>query len=271
MDASTDEFHLVRGSKISSLASKVQELASDDVVFVGRARLLATAGSMPPITAILREIDNTVLDRKLSFQVGDVSFAVIAAGRRLQGFVELPEGTKDADKFLNQVLSEEDPDVMNAATNMIMQYRTAEAKVTVQSEPARRLGKGSDAGMSVNGLVRVWNVDMDAKSAPPVERFLAQSVEHLVSSLYVVNGQAVEMSDNAVLLQSVWENQVPAFLEKYKKTNPHPGAPALMCFEHPQDETGALALAISGEEIAIMSYKPETIGQLLEYWQSVTS
>ncbi|MEJ8561777.1 hypothetical protein QTO30_11470 [Yoonia sp. GPGPB17] len=66
-------------SEPNALAQKLAMLTSGDTLDQSGARLVSVDGDPVPITAILREVDDTVLERFLAFSCGDTTIEVVAA------------------------------------------------------------------------------------------------------------------------------------------------------------------------------------------------
>ena len=92
----------------SALVTKLMALAESDTAFVGRARVISLAGVPAPLAAMIAEIDDTVLERTLAFDIDGVVLRMSVAGRRLRGVIDIAGVPQSAKTLTGKVLSQDD-------------------------------------------------------------------------------------------------------------------------------------------------------------------
>lgn len=256
-------------SEMTALANKLAALISDDEVFIAGARVISQGGAPPALAAILAEIDNTVLERTLVFGIDDVSVSMVVAGRRLRGIVDVSGNLPEAGNVVGQPLSREEPETLQAAGDLMALLCVAAARVTVRSLPPRPLGSSADAGISAAGLADLWQVDIDAKPAPPMERFLAANASSMTAYFHISGRDAPQMSGDATALQAIWDDQAEAFRKRHKALYPKQDGPMMVGLDGALASGEAVAMAIIGDDISVFSYQPDRIGAITTTWYAV--
>ncbi len=254
---------------MTALANKLSALIAEDEVFVAGARVISQGGAPPALAAIINEIDDTVLERTLVFGIDDVNVSMVVAGRRLRGIVDVSGNLPEAANVVGQVLSREDPATMQAAGDLITLLCVAAARVTVRSLPPRPLGSGGQAGISAAGLAELWRIDVDAKPAPPMVRFLAANAASMTAHLYVTDNTVTEISGDVSALQTIWDDQATSFRKRHKALYARQDGPLLICLDGALSNGRAVALAIAGNEVCIFAYKADRIGAITTSWYAV--
>ncbi|WP_342077737.1 hypothetical protein [Yoonia sp. SS1-5] len=255
----------------TSLSTKLAALVAADAVFVdGGARVISSGGAPLPMSAILREVDNTVLERTLTFTMGDVTVSLVAAGRRFRGITAITGDVPDKDDVVGQFLSAEDPDTINTVGAALTAISTAAAKITVLAAPVKSSSPSADTGVPATALAVTWGVDLDAAPPPPVERFLAANAGVMGGLLYLVDDKLVEAEGDSEVLQAIWDEQIVAFRTAHAKVRPDQDGPVLICLENALAGEGAVALVSAKNETGLFSYDTAAIGTLLASWAAIT-
>lgn len=257
---------------LTALATKLAALISEDDVFTAEgARVISHGDDPPAMVSFLREIDDTVLERTLVFGLGDVTVSVSAAGRRLRGIVAIDGDMPGKEKIIGQTFNQEAPDLLKAAGAMLNHFCGNAKKVTVRSQPPQPLGNSSEKGLSVQALADVWKVKLDARAAPPMERFVTSIAEKTQSYLYLSGNSVVGTAGNTALLQPIWDDQIAVFRKRHKAAQSKLEGPMLVCIEGALGGKTSVALASFGNESCLFTYKPDDFPDLLASWVSVTS
>ena len=92
----------------SLLVTRLMALAADDSVFIGGARVLSRAGLPAPLTAMIMEIDSTVLERTLVVDIDGIVLRMAVAGRRLRGVIDIAGIPPSAKALTGRVLAQDD-------------------------------------------------------------------------------------------------------------------------------------------------------------------
>lgn len=256
-------------SESNALADKLAVLASRETFDATGARTICDGGHPDPIAAILREVDDTVLERCLSFDYGSGTITIVAAGRRLRGILSVTPN-QDAD-IIGQILSREEPDGVQDAFDLLKSLCGAAEHMTVRSLPPEPFGKGGERGISANGLAELWGVTMDTTPKPPLEHFLGANADAFSSLLHVRKGKVISTAGDFAALQTIWSTQVDAFREAHKKTMRGEEGAQLICLDSAFDDGSSAAMVLYEDEIALVAYRAERFGQMQSSWQRVFS
>ena len=254
-------------SEQNTILVKLASLASRDDVFKNGRRVIG--GELDPMIAILREIDDTVLERTLVFEIGDARVSAVVAGRRLRGIVEIDGDVPDADAILNEVLSLESPDTIAAVGKMLSGLATGDARLTVASLPVRPIGSSADAGVTINVLARSWGVDLDARPASALSRFLTANAVSITASLHMTGDQDPRITGDASVLEAIMDVQVTPFRKRHRSILGKTDGPMLICLDGAV-EGQPLALAIADGEQCLISYDSDALAGLLRSWNAIT-
>ena len=257
---------------LTAISNKIAALLAEDTVFAdGGARVLNHDGSPTPLTAILNEIDNTVLERTLIFELAGVSIAAVVAGRRFRGIVEINGDAPGADAIVGQAISTEDPDTLQAVGALLTGLSEVAGTVTVRHEPVRPIGGSGDAGVSANRLADLWVTDADAGPAPPIERFLSANSSRITGSVYVSDGAVIKSEGESAPLETIWDEQIPEFRARQAKLKSAQDGPMLTCLEGAIGGGAGAALAVFDEEACLFSFESEAIPNIITSWIGITA
>jgi hypothetical protein len=120
--------------------------------------------------AILEEIDETILARRLAFRRDDgATLALEVANRRLLGLVELPGDISPEDGArLLAPLPADDEDALHAVAEALRGFAAARGTLAVTATPlGRPVGPGT-GGRSAAAVARAIGLDLYDRPAPPV-------------------------------------------------------------------------------------------------------
>lgn len=255
---------------LDTLARKLAALAKTDDVFEAGARTISVDGTPDPLTAILNEIDDTVLERTLEFKAGETTFALNVSGRRLRGVVFVQPAEKDTASVAGKVLMRDEPQVAQATLALLDSLCASAARVTVISKPPAPFGKGGDRGISAEGLSDLWQAQKPDVLQSPIPRFLTANAGGILAALHLNAGEVIATTGDVAALSTIWDTQVKAFRKMQRKHLSSTEGPQLFCFEGALGNGTAAALALAGDDIALVSYLPDDTGKLLSTWRAVT-
>ena len=257
-------------SELTALAQKLAVLSSREAVDPSGTRVISEGGSPAPLSAMLSEIDDTVLERCLAFACGGNSIRIIAAGRRMRGILDISPAS-DAD-VIGQVLSREEPELVQAAHDLLQDLCGNADQMTVRSLPPEPFGKGGERGISAIGLADLWNVALagvESEPKPPMEQFLSVNAPAFSSLLHVCKGEIIATTGDVTALQKIWATQVDAFREAHKKTARGEEGAQLICLDSAFEDGNSAALAVYEDHIALMAYEAERFGAMQASWQRI--
>jgi len=257
-------------SDIDALVATLSTLAGKDgESFAHGARVLSQGGTPEPVAAILNAVDDTVLERLLRLDVDGQQIDLIAAGRRLRGIHAAAGADAATQALFGKVLSREEPDVVTAIGEFLTAQCATAQRVSLQSLPPKPFGNGGERGISAAGLAQLWEVGLTAEALPPMRRFLAANANALTATMHVKDGEMQGLSGDYKTLQTIWNQQVIAFREAHAKFQANADEPALICLEGAIESGDAIALAIEGDDVALISCGPEAMGALLSSWRMI--
>ncbi|PJI86232.1 hypothetical protein BC777_2600 [Yoonia maricola] len=254
-------------SEQTALAQKIAMLTAPDSIDQTGARLISVGRDPEPLTAILREVDDTVLERSLAFVCGDTTVTIVAAGRRLRGIASVTPA-KDAD-IIGQVISRDDPDGVQAAFDLLQELCGTADRLTVRSLPPEPFGKGGERGISATGLTELWGVTMEVIPKPPMEKFLSTNATAFLSVLHIRDGKIVSTAGNFKALQTIWKSQVDTFRKAHAKMVRGEEKAQLVCFEGAFDDGSSAAMALYENEVVLVAYQAKQYGEIQSSWQRI--
>lgn len=256
-------------SNMNALAQKLEALAKHDEIFDGGARVISQGGMPALMTAFLNVIDETVLERRLDFSADDTVISVIAAGRRLRGLIAITPVTNGAADVIGATLSRDEPAILDAVFALLSDVFETAARLTVRSLPAEPFGTGGERGISASGLAEIWQIDMTEVPLPPMSRFLRANEAMFSAVLHVSAGDILATNGDVADLQTIWDTQVDAFFATQESLPSHQDGPKLICLEGALGDGDAAALALAGDDVALMVYDPAKLGALHASWRSI--
>lgn len=257
---------------LTALATKLSALIADDAAFAENGARIISQGAAPPaLVAILNEVDNTVLERTLVFDLGEATISAVVAGRRMRGVVEMSGDVPGASDVVGEVLSREEPDTLKAAGALLTHLAEGAGTVTVRSEPIRPLGNSGDAGISASGLADVWGIDMDATPAPPMERFLSANAEAMTGLVHIIDDAVAETGGDSDVLQAIWDDQIADYRKRHAALKVKQDGPMLTCLDGAIAGDVGAALALVDNEVCLFSYDPAQLPGILGSWSAITA
>lgn len=252
-----------------ALAETLTALAAKDDIFQDGARVISQGGVPNPMAAFLKAVDETMLERKLTFVTGKATINVIAAGRRLRGIAAASPAAGDISHLAGKTIAREEPDLIDDAYALLSETIGNASRLAVHSLPPDPFGKGGERGVSAAGLAALWKIDMHEAPLAPMERFLRTNSDGINALLHLTAGNVNTTQGDVSALQDVWDNQVTAFIEAQNKLPDQDDGPQLICLDGALEDGSAAAIAIAGDDVALLVYAPDHLGTLHSTWQSI--
>ncbi len=230
------------------------------------------------IAALVAEIDETILPRRLTLSGGDMAIHLAVANRRLQAMLDPAASIEGAAELAGAALPDaEDPSV--PALRAILE--TAFSKETNFSISARRLdvSYGSDIGVPANLLARAWGVSDagPAKALAPndvLSTFLTGLGDDVTAWLRIEGEEVSDQTGSADRLASLGE-QAAIFLDGYfGKFEALFPADAKACGTviAPKSGSGdAMMFVEIGEVSAFVAAAPDKILPIAMRWQALVA
>ena len=200
-------------SEFARLEEKLAKLRQRERV-VGEGRSLRGGGADALLAAIVTEIDETILPRRLSFTVPDGVVHLAVANRRLQALLE-PAPSSVPAGLIGQALPDvEEPAVAELGDAL---KRLLEGAETI-GVTATRLTEnfGSDIGVPAEQLPRVWSVAESTVLKPEevLQTFLG-GLDTKTAAWLRIEGEEVTSQGGPEAIVSALGEQAAMFLDGY--------------------------------------------------------
>lgn len=232
------------------------------------------------LAALVTEIDETILPRRLIFAVSDgPTLQIAVANRRLQALLspvpKLVGG--EAGKLADQPLADADDPNLTALRKVVLATFASAAPVSIQSERLTSPTFGSDIGVPSTQLARAWNVtETEQVARTPAEivaEFLQKSGDSVLAWLRIEGEAVTDQGGDAGLLQSLGD-QAAVFLDGYfsklETLFADEGA-SLATLIAPIGGAGPAVLFIEMAELSMfIAAQPDRAAALATRWQSLT-
>lgn len=258
------------------LKDKLAKLSERERV-AGEGRRLRGTSPEALLAALVEEVDETILPRRLSFAIeGGKTIHLAVANRRLQALVgpasDLPAALVD-----QPLQNAEDQQVADLKEVLLKAFGGVGA-VSIHS--ARPTGGGfpSDVGVPSNILARVWGVsEASEEQLDPddlMKDFLAGLGDDVVAWLRIQGEDITDQGGDAAALDALGE-QAALFLDvyfgKFEVLFPNE-AGACATLIGPMDEKGTAALFVEiGDVSAFIAAKANRAVALAAVWQRLTT
>lgn len=180
----------------------------------GEGRKLRGAGADGLLAAIVTEIDETILPRRLTFDLPEGAVHLAVANRRLQALLG-PAPASVPETLVGQKLPDvEEPAVAELGT--VLKTLLADAEAVGVS--AKRLSEnfGSDIGVPAEHLPRVWSVKAKNALSPTetLEAFLSGLDAKAVAWLRIEGEEVTGQGGDEAVVSALGE-QAAVFLDGY--------------------------------------------------------
>ncbi len=251
--------------KLAALAATSTQYREDG------ARVLSRGIIPPPLQAMLTEIDETVLLRKLIFQRAETMLALIVAGRRLLGIAETSEdiATSETKDLEMTPLETGDRAQLAALTALMNRFENASGPVTIRTAETERPGSQVESGLSVQSLAQAWSVDLNAEPGSPLGTFLQICGRHLEASVRRTPDGKVEETggtDHSSDLKKILKSTGPALTVGISGIRRGLPEARLAICGHSGPDAFQVGFAETEEEAAVLLFRAETLGSILSAW-----
>ena len=243
----------------------------------GEGRKLKGGNAQALVRALVTEIDETILPRRLSLSTGRAHIHLAVANRRLQAMLSPVPQIDGADDLADKALPDaEDPGV--PALLEILNKAFEDAPAVGVSAVRLTVPFGSDVGVPANMLARAWNL---AEAAPKPENprdilnmFLEAISKDAIAWLRI-EGEAVTDQNGKEDRVAALGEQAAVFLDgyfaKFDALFPE-DARAWGTVISPKDGNGDALLFVEIAEIsAFVAAKPSVVGNLARRWQDLVA
>ncbi|GAB4385782.1 MAG: hypothetical protein Kow0045_12210 [Albidovulum sp.] len=253
------------------VARKLATLGTASFVFRDGGRVISNGLVPPPAAAILEEIDNTILKRRVTFRAGAERLTFVVAGRRLLALAAASEGLAGAAELVGEVLSHDDPGQMEAVGSLIALIAQDERPVLVEAVPTDEGGNRGNVGIPVERLAELMQIDL-AEPVLPMQMFL-EACEGLYTACLFRAGEAwIGHAEEAELLErlrDVAERQWERFREAYGRHVPAADTPRLVMLEGAAGGEDCLSAAWGYGEFALLVHGRDDLLDIHHHWRRI--
>ena len=254
----------------SLLVTRLMALAANDSVFVGGARVLSRAGLPAPLTAIITEIDATVLARTLVCDIDGAVLRMAVAGRRLRGLIDIGGVAPAATALTGRVLAQDDIATTKTLGVFLAGLCKDAQQVTVRSHPAEPLGNPSEAGIPAASLAGLWQVVDHGTGQSRMAQFLAGNSPMITAFIHATAGVTTGTQGDTTKLDPIWRDQFATFRKRQQAIFAHQDGPLLVCLDQGMGDGRAVAIAMTGDEASVFAYESAAISTILTSWHRIT-
>ena len=267
-------------SDFARLEDKLAKLRQRERI-AGEGRRLRGATPEALLAAVVTEIDETILPRRLSFAAeGGQTVHLAVANRRLQALLPPAPDVAgvDAAGLAGRPLPDADaPEVPGVKDVLLEVFRDA-PPVAIRSARQPGVGYASDVGVPSTVLARVWGAPEEpSEAATPealVSRFLAGIGEEDAVAWLRIEGENVTDQGGEASAVEALGDQAAMFLDGYfaRFDTLFPGGEeACATLIAPVSGSGAAALFVEfGDVSAFVAAKPDRGPALVTRWQRLT-
>ena len=249
-----------------TLAQKLAALSSEGESFENGLRVVSDGNEPPILTAILNEIDMTVLPRKLTFKMNTSEISFVAGGRRLRGLVQASKDIKGVVGVLGKPVTRDAPETLDGLRGIIDQFTATAGQMTVVSDEPDAMGGQSDTGLTAQSLAELWEVELYAEPPTPMTAFI-RSCGDLVTAWVVMTEESANKTGGDGTKLSVLKSAITEQWADFSSSvDQLTGDSGFICLNDALGGAGSVAIVKGPEEAAILCYDPELMVDLHKKW-----
>ncbi|MGB3147871.1 MAG: hypothetical protein WBA91_08965 [Paracoccaceae bacterium] len=254
------------------IARKLAALGGERAIFRDGLRLISNGLVPPPLVAILEEIDNTVLRRRLTFHIADRALSLIVAGRRAISFA--PQPAEAGDAVDAQPLSGEDTEGFEAFVALLQGFAAKGEALSVESEPLADPGAGrAEFGVSVTRLAEALQIDLDTGPTPPMQQFLDSCGDKISAHLWRSGAEDwISGGGDAgqqALLRAVADTKWQEFRTNYARIGQQSGPTQLVLLQEAIAPGVTLSACWDGDATALFSHQAAELPAIHSLWRRI--
>jgi hypothetical protein len=196
-----------------TLLEKLSLLANETPRFAERARVVE---NRPGLSALLDEVDVTVLPSRLHFETPDAQLALLVSGRTVVRLDAYDGSDQTATALVGAELEPEDSDQIADLVSVLLNFVENHDELRVRSELADSPQASATNRVTVAALNRTLAAMLAGPPPPDMEGFLSRAEPHFLGMLVIENGEAVKTGGDAIsvnVLKAVLRTQLPAYLD----------------------------------------------------------
>lgn len=266
-------------SDFARLEDKLAKMRQRERI-AGEGRRLRGATPEALLAAVVTEIDETILPRRLTFAVENgPTVHVAVASRKLQALVSPAPAVKGANAagLADAPLSDPEDASVAALRDVFLAAFADAGSVAIRSSRLDGVGFASDVGIPANILGRAWGVETAEEGLPSPDKvlsgFLSRVSGDTLGWLRIEGEDVTDQGGDAGVVEALGE-QAAVFLDgyfgKFEALYPEP-SDGCATFIGPMTETGAAALFVEiGTVSAFIAARAERGPEIVAAWQKAT-
>jgi len=252
-----------------NVMERIEALAAESRFDHTGRRILSNGVEGNPVQAIMREIDETVLERDLQFEAGDRRLSLEVSSRRILriSFLDDSINSEAALALVGSWLIERKQS--QSVADVIQSFAETEDTITVASVPTKK----SDAPAHARGIAVSHVADHlfgetieEVKRATSLDAFVQENGAHCVAFIVFEGDDEIEQSgsDEAVQTLSTFvETNSKALLEYYDRSNQ---TPTFAMFRTSDQGNEAYVIASDGRKFFVGFCDPSSAILLSNTW-----
>ena len=240
----------------------------------GEARVLRGSGERL-VAAILTEIDETILPRRVSFAAdGGKTLHLAVGNRRLQALVAPAPVVDQSDAVTNVALKSVEDDAVMVLRDVVAGFVDGAEALTVTTARFVDLSPPSDVGVPVDQLAKAWGLDaMTGRPADPVAGLtaLVEGLGTRADGWLRIQGEEVVAQDGSDDVITGLTENAGVFLDAYfgKKADFESGGAVGFVFSAP-DGASVVFLDV-GEAMAFIRADAAAAYGIARDWQQASA
>ncbi|MBT8458046.1 MAG: hypothetical protein KJN60_00065 [Boseongicola sp.] len=226
------------------------------------------------LSAIVTEIDETILPRELRFEADNASFALAVANRRLQALISVAPAQDGSDALAGKALSDAEDEALETVHSTLMGLLATATVWSISSHRQPEGGFPSDVGVPSGPLARAWKTTPSGEGRANPEAALVDYLGSLgdeATAWLHIEGEEVKNQSGPEDLVAGLGNQAAVFLDGYfsKKDMLFQGeaGPSGLVFVGGAEANAVLFLDCGGSMAFVLSSGSE-IATLAQNWQA---
>jgi len=253
----------------TELVRKLSALSTSATTLKDGNRVLSNGTWPQPLRAILSEIDDTVLKRKLTFISGANHISVVASGRRLLAVVEVSENFATGSELVGQALSSTRTDLVNSVAVLLTELAQRDGNLLVTAGSTELLDSQTEGGVPILMLADALGIDVDDTTEGPLGKFL-EAIEGLMAAcIFYTDGAEVSAAGDDGDISMV-RSELGAHWHEFRTELPFlrqdEHSPFLICLAGTGGGSGSLFVAEGGESRAAFSTTDDDTAAIQASW-----
>lgn len=248
------------------LAQKLAALSSSDDTFANGLRVISDGVTPPILSAMLSEVDMTVLPRKLTFKMAGSEITLVAGGRRLRGLVKASKDIKGVIGVLGKPLSRDDTALLEGLRGILDQFTATASQLTVESDEPDAMGGQTDAGITATALAEVWEVALNTAPETALQQFLRDCGEMADAWVVMAEDAATTYHGDGTKLDALKNAVSQKWATFSSSVDQLTGDSGMIALNNALGDLGSIAIVKSAREAAILCYPSAKMDKIHETW-----